>query len=339
MTSRWTRFWKVAAGVVILLLVVTALGLSQTLEVFFRLAFGWIRFLGDARPRVRIDAGKTSLVIALLGAFVVGAHFVLTRLYRARQSAIAGDSPPSPPGDRDGWRWKWTGVITALLVLGYLAGVTIAGFSHHVAWEFRERNAHPRRQLWALHQATEKHKDKLGLLPSGATATPVGRLLHGWQTQLLPYFDRQALYKKINLQLPWNDPSNREPFSLEVAEFGGNGAAYGSRAHEGYAPTAYAANSRLLSGTKVVQPTDIVDGTSNTILAGEIVGQLPAWGRPNNSRDPAAGLGGGPDQFGSPWDGGVYLLYADGGMHYLSHDTDPYVLRALATPAGQELYP
>ena len=80
----------------------------------------------------------------------------------------------------------------------------------------------------------------------------------------------------------------------------------------------------------------IADGAANTIMAGEVVGQLPAWGHPTNWRDPAAGLEGRPDQFGSPWKQGVNVLLADGGVRTLSRDTDPRVLRALATPAGGE---
>jgi hypothetical protein len=82
--------------------------------------------------------------------------------------------------------------------------------------------------------------------------------------------------------------------------------------------------------------SDIPDGLSNTILAGEIAEGFQPWGHPLNWRDPVIGLDV-PGGFGSPHRSGVIqLLMADGSVHTVSADVHPAVLRALATPAGEE---
>ncbi|HSG72035.1 MAG TPA: hypothetical protein VLA12_16575, partial [Planctomycetaceae bacterium] len=81
---------------------------------------------------------------------------------------------------------------------------------------------------------------------------------------------------------------------------------------------------------------EITDGTSYTILAGEINEGFVAWGTPINTRDPAKGLNKGPETFGSPYPSGVQLLLVDGSVQLLSNDIDLTVLKALATPTGGE---
>jgi hypothetical protein len=338
MSPHWNTFWKAASGIVLLVLLIAVFALPGCLDAAFRLAFGWMRYGGDALSSMRLDAARVIVIAALLCVYVLGVHLVLGWLYYARRGYLAKTLQTSEVSRQERWRSKWTIAISSVTVLALMAGISFFGVALNVDRQFRQVHANPRRHLRDMHRATELHKEKLGLLPSGAIARPDGRLLHGWQTQLLPYLDHQAIYEKIDLQVPWNDPSNHASFSLEVAEFGGNGAAYGTRAQEGYAPTVFAANSQLLGGTEVVQPTKIIDGTHYTILAGEITGELPAWGEPASCRDPAAGLGDGREQFGSPWEG-VHVLMADGSVRCLSRDIDPGVLRSMATPDGGEWPP
>jgi hypothetical protein len=106
----------------------------------------------------------------------------------------------------------------------------------------------------------------------------------------------------------------------------------------GYGLTSYAANVHVLGGTHAGTFQEIKDGNSQTILAGEIANDLPAWGMTTNWRDPALGLHAAGDGFGSvgKQDVGVVLLFLDGSVRRFSRDTDPAVLRSLATPDGGE---
>ncbi|MGD9647535.1 MAG: DUF1559 domain-containing protein, partial [Pirellulales bacterium] len=242
--------------------------------------------------------------------------------------------------------------LASVTLLAYVPGITSDGNAHQIAWlataderlvqtsglEARGRIM-SKNNLATIAKAMHNYNSNLGSFPPGAIATPDGRLLHGWQTYLLPYLEASAVRQHLNLSKPWNDPANREALNSQVVPYGGDGRRFGSPPADGYAPSVYAANSRLIGGTRPVKPDDIADGAANTIMAGEVVGQLPAWGQPTNWRDPAAGLAGRPDQFGSPWTEGVNLLMADGSVQTLSRDVDPQVLRALATPTGGEPVP
>jgi prepilin-type processing-associated H-X9-DG protein len=49
-----------------------------------------------------------------------------------------------------------------------------------------------------------------GHLPPAYTVDAVGNRLHSWRTLLLPYMEEKALYDKIDLTKPWDDPANAE---------------------------------------------------------------------------------------------------------------------------------
>ena len=83
---------------------------------------------------------------------------------------------------------------------------------------------------------------------------------------------------------------------------------------------------------------EIVDGTSNTIFAGEVVDGFKPWGDPTNRRDPAAGLTGTPETFGG-FNGVVNFLRADGSVMSISEYVDSQVLKAISTPDGGEPLP
>jgi prepilin-type processing-associated H-X9-DG protein len=79
------------------------------------------------------------------------------------------------------------------------------------------------------------------------------------------------------------------------------------------------------------------DGSSNTIMFGEVAERFQAWGRPGNWRDPALGINKSPDGFGcKPSRGGASFSFCDGSVHYLSEKISPAVLKALSTPDGGE---
>ena len=351
MTSHfaWRFLLALIAGFGLLLL--ACCGLQIIPETLFYLAFGWALFLYHVLPGVQVNFGNTILAVVLLAVFVVGLHAALGWLYGARQSYLAtnqstDNAAPAPPAI---WRWKWTAAIVSVTVLAFMAGISTVGITHQVAWlataderliesGVREagRRVMAKNNLWNIGKALHNYNSGLGSFPPGTMTTPEGRLLHGWQTYLLPYMEANSIRQKIILNKPWNDRANREAFSTNLSTYGGDGDRFGTPPADGYAPSVYSANSRLIGGTRPVMPTDITDGAANTIMAGEVVGQLPAWGHPTNWRDPATGLGGKPDQFGSPWENGVNVLMADGSVQMLARDIDPRVLRALATPAGGE---
>jgi hypothetical protein len=157
-------------------------------------------------------------------------------------------------------------------------------------------------------------------------------------TDVLPYMDQAPLYNTIVRPAPWNDPQNRSAFSVVVPGYLNPSVAGPPTDANGYGLAHYAANSRLITEDRRTRITDIRDGTSNTLLVGMVDAGFKPWGDPSNHRDPASGANGGPQAFGSPHAGIIYVLMADGSVLTISKDIDPQVLEQLGDPAdGREI--
>ena len=105
----------------------------------------------------------------------------------------------------------------------------------------------------------------------------------------------------------------------------------------GHAASHYAGNVNVLLVDSQLTLGDVTDGSSNTIVAGEVTTGFKAWGDPTNLRDPALGLGGGASQFGSSSLSGVNMLLMDGTVRFVSENISPQVLQALSTHDGGDL--
>jgi hypothetical protein len=151
--------------------------------------------------------------------------------------------------------------------------------------------------------------------------------------------DQQQLYDKIDLTKSWQEESQKAAFATEVGSFASPGLHLPRTDAAGYALSHYAANQHVIGGTRKMKLDEITDGTANTILAGEAAGNFKPWGHPRNWRDPALGINASPDGFGSPWPNGASVAMADGSIKFLSNETSPEILRALATPVGGEKLP
>ncbi len=157
---------------------------------------------------------------------------------------------------------------------------------------------------------------------------------HGWLTHLLPHVERQDLYDRVDFQRPWTDRANAEVFRAPVRPYRMLFEPEYTSAGHGIAH--YSLNAQLVRPHQPPRATAYPDGAAQTILAGEVIENVPAWGNHANWRDPALGLNRSPEGFGSPHHGGVNVSFADGSVKFLSDDIDPQVLRALSTPDGGE---
>ncbi len=169
----------------------------------------------------------------------------------------------------------------------------------------------------------------------GSTVADDGVALHSWQTHLLPYMDQTPLYQSINLDVPWNDPANASMFYNVVPAYQHPSQTVLTTA-EGYAATHYAGNQHVLLPNSQLTFDKVTDGTSNTIVAGEVAGGFRAWGDPANVRDPGLGINAAPGGFGSASPGGCHFLLMDGSVRFVSENVDPGVLKGLSTYNGGE---
>ncbi|MEZ6059847.1 MAG: DUF1559 domain-containing protein [Planctomycetaceae bacterium] len=202
------------------------------------------------------------------------------------------------------------------------------------------RTVQSKNNLKMIGLALHNYHDVYDVFPPGGIYTADDEPYSSWMTSLLPYVDQAGLYSRINQDQPWTSEDNYEWFEVEVPAYlhpklaaddpetthvNGLGAAH------------YAANSQLLRKNTGTPIRYLKDGTSNTLMAGEVSSGFMAWGDPANLRDPAAGIGSSPNQFGGVIPGGgAMMLMADGSVRVIGPDVAQDVLRRLADPNDGE---
>ncbi|MHC5539223.1 DUF1559 family PulG-like putative transporter [Singulisphaera rosea] len=321
------------------LFLLAPLGLAWPLQLVLYLAFGWTTYLREVVPKVTVDGAGTLTALICLTGFAFGVHSFFGWLYRQ-------SSPPEEHSRR--WSWRWTAALVLGIVLMFVAGLSAAGIAHQAGWLLTSREplvaSSFDRLLHRIQSSNNVKQIGLGLsnyqdsersFPPGGTFDAQGRALHSWQTAILPFTDDAKLFAEIDRRSPWDAPSNARPFQTRISTYI-NPAIKERNNGKGYAPSHYAGNVLVL-GPKARTLPEITDGTSQTIMAGEVADKFKPWGYPANWRDPAKGINRSPDGFGSPFPGGANILFADGSVHFLKSTIDIRVFQALATPDGGEM--
>lgn len=199
------------------------------------------------------------------------------------------------------------------------------------------RSTQSKNNLKQIGLALHNYHDVYLMFPPGGIYTKSDEPYNAWMTSLLPYVEQANLYSQIDFNQPWTAPKNQLFFQTVIPGYlNPNIGPEVSKVVGGFGASHYAGNSQVLQKNESVKIFDIVDGTSNTILAGEVSGGFMAWGDPENRRDPANGFGAAANQFGGSGRRGVNMLLADGSVRFISEDVDTQTLKALASPAGNE---
>ena len=210
-----------------------------------------------------------------------------------------------------------------------------------------------RSNLKMIGLAFDNTNDVFHAIPPGGTTNSQGELLHGWIAFIGNYHSFQT--NGIDFQTPWNVSPNDRLYKCQMNWFLNPSIPGPVFDNEGYGLCHFAGNSHVLavqtvnggdahtqlnqlkSENRIRSLSDIIDGTSNTILAGTVGERFRPWGYPANVRDPSIGINRSPDGFGGApgWKKGLFLM-CDGSVRSLSEKTDPRILKGLATPDGGE---
>lgn len=172
-----------------------------------------------------------------------------------------------------------------------------------------------------------------------------------WLTSILPYVEQAALFNQINMERPWNDPVNedvaqttlpvfRNPSAVGVLPSGQTDyAGVAGLGEDGPTTAVDEEGAGVFAYDRTTTIRDITDGTSNTLMVGEVTGDVGPWLQGGKStirpftKQPYIG---GPDGWGGNHAGGAMFLFADGSVRFISQNIDPKTMEALITIQGGE---
>lgn len=332
--SGFTLLEMLIAGILIILI----FSFFASPDLVIHSVCGWFFYLTNTSSKIRFDVSTILQFILACAAFLGLAHY-LARSFLPHSEILKT------------WRLRNSASMLLALFVSFAAGLSFVGAVHQIGWLTREprifsskeayRLRFSRNNLREMGNAVHNYHDQWKSFPAGGTLLTQAIPGHSWQTHLLPFMNRQALFGEIDLQQPWFSQKNKQPFTDDIVEFN-NDAVPGRRRDKstGYAISHYAENSHLTGLGKPISKDDIKDGMSTTLFAGEVVSNFKPWADPTNRRDPTLGLNTSPQGFGGPWSGGsTAFLMADGSARHISDKIDPKILKALATPNGGEQIP
>ncbi len=232
----------------------------------------------------------------------------------------------------------------------FLGPLVIAPWSENRA--LRNTRNITKDHLEAIGAALKTYHSRNDQYPPGGTyrveETGETTPMHSWMTHLLPYLDANDVYRQIRFDDPWDEPMNKPPFSRKIPAFLA-GSVPRTHSRGGYGVSHFAGvggqvemaegqfvNAGIFERGSNVRQSDVNDGLSQTLVAGEIADGYRPWGEPGNWRTVGEGLNRDSTSFGNADGTGAMFLKADGSVQFFANSVSPDVLRRLSTRDGED---
>lgn len=278
----------------------------------------------DDRPRRRRreydDRPQKASNGLAVAALILGVLSLCTSFLTGIPAVICGMLAMGKPTGRG---LAITGMLLGLL--GTIAG-GVGGYFLYEQSKSRNNDTNNMRQI-AL--AFHNQHDSLGGM-SGPYLVNRGEVNTGlsWRVGLLPYVEQDSLYGRFKVDEPWDGPTNKSLSNTPVRVY--------SSPYDGKASTNtpyrvfYGGGALFNEDGKPVRITEILDGTSVTIMAVHANEQVPWAASREFKYDPNGSL----PKFGhSSQSGGFHAALADGSVRFIRKDVSESTLRLLITKA------
>ena len=223
-------------------------------------------------------------------------------------------------------------LIVCLVVLAILAVLAALFLPSIRSSREPTRRSQCKNNLKQIGLALHNYHDTYQAFPPAYTVDAQGKPLHSWRTLILPFAEQQALYDKIDLSKPWDDPANAEALKT-CPNFYRCPSTNGPSEQATY--LAIAGPEGCLSTTHPRPISEITDGTSNTLMVVEVpMANAVPWMSPQDADEtllPSFG-----EKTLRQHTGGLHGVLADGAVRFLSAKLPPATWKGLCTVAGHE---
>ena len=238
-------------------------------------------------------------------------------------------------------------VVLGVVLVGFLVcgGILVALLVPAVQ-SAREaaRRAQCQNNLRQIGLALLNYESANGCFPPAYVADEKGRPMHSWRVLILPYLDREDLYRQYNFDEPWNSPGNRALARLMPSIYRCPSDGTAAPDQTSYAVIVGPALDQpqpgpnrlggfaLFTGDRPPKFAYVRDGASNTILVVEAAGAGIDWMEPRDldaETMPLAVNDGSGKGIHSEHPGGANAVFCDGSTHFLPESLDRETLRRL----------
>lgn len=216
-------------------------------------------------------------------------------------------------------------VIAAVLVLGVLVCggvIVVGGYSLVGSTRIAAQRMSSQNNLRQLGLAIHTYNDMYNELPPAVVKDAAGKPLYSGIVLLLPFLEQDALYQQFDKSKAWDDPANIGISRMMVISLMNPASTDTRSGHSDY--MLVGGPNAMLSDSGKTTLGNIVDGTSNTIMAVEVGAgnSLESWAQPvywDVSKP-----------FDSPDPTTVNVLFGDGSVRALPKTTPVQTLRLLS---------
>jgi type II secretory pathway pseudopilin PulG len=228
----------------------------------------------------------------------------------------------------------WPNLLTLLVVIGIIGLLVALLLPAQRGVRESARRMQCQNHLRQIALALRTYEETYKCLPPAWTVDAAGKPVHSWRTLILPYLDAdaKALYDRIDLSKPWDDPANKaagesmpRAYRCPSTDARASGTTY----------LAIVASGGCFLPAKPRARAEITDALYLTLAVIEVPPEYAVpWMSPTDaSEEMVLSL---TTATRLPHPTGVQAACVAGNVMFLNKNTDPKALRALITIAGND---